>query len=235
MARRGRKSKGPTRNLSGQPLSLRMPPDLRKRLETSAKKKGRSLTQEALLRLMYSYNKERSDRRDPSVRALCYLVGECAAGGDKWLTDPFDFQAFRSALFALLSHLEPQGPTRNPDRVAKMLSPYAVSPADFGRVTGEFLWANITNKLRLRMKAGGVSRGWKVETTADGEVKVSGELPEEFKGLASSELKDALAKWRDERQKNQQEIQELVRERNYAMEDAARDLLVARESKEIDQ
>ena len=125
----GRKPAGPFKNNTAQ-LTIRMPDDLRKKLETSAKGKDCSLTQELLWRLQSSYRKQHEEEfRTPATRAICFLIANLAdrisgqfaefAGSHRerlalWHRNPFQFHAFRLAVAQLLEALEPRGDMQNP-------------------------------------------------------------------------------------------------------------------------
>ena len=107
----GRKPSGPFRHSAAQ-LTVRMPDDMRARLDAAAKKKGWSLSQELLWRLRVSFEKENyADHRDPATRALCFLIAETAQRVHigilvEWHRNPFLFRAFKLAVAALLDQLE---------------------------------------------------------------------------------------------------------------------------------
>ena len=114
----GRKPKGAFSGLTS-PLSIRMPPEMRKELESAAKKKDWSLTQELLWRLRVSLNKEQESRRDPTTRAICHLIsvmGEKIHGRIplEWRRNPFLFRAFKIGVANLLDELEPPGEIQSP-------------------------------------------------------------------------------------------------------------------------
>ena len=123
----GRKPAGPFKNNTAQ-LTIRMPDDLREKLESSARSKDRSLTQELLWRLQGSYRKQHEDEfRPPATRAICFLIANLAdritfpefAGSYRerlavWHRNPFQFRAFRLAVAKLLEALEPLGDMQNP-------------------------------------------------------------------------------------------------------------------------
>ena len=112
------------------PLSVRMPTEMRERLEATAKAKGKKLSRELLWRMSESLNRDREQDRDPAMRALCFLIatlGEQITGGSytadksmrdkqikEWRTDPFLFKAFKFAVIKLLDALEPPGEVRPP-------------------------------------------------------------------------------------------------------------------------
>lgn len=120
----GRKPQGEFSQLTS-PFSLRMPEDLRKQLEGAAKKSGRSVSQELLIRLNVSFARERDMERDPAMRALCFLIAEIASqvvGPHKfneetktetpihnWRFEPFFYRAFKLAVGRILDLLEPMG------------------------------------------------------------------------------------------------------------------------------
>ena len=125
----GRKPKGAFSGLKS-PLSIRMQPEMRKRLESSAEENGWSLTQELLWRLQDSFDQDRNfSSSDPAARALAFLFDEnlnfvcelCEIWWanddrrcDNWHLDRFTFRMFRVALCKLLEALEPKGEIRPP-------------------------------------------------------------------------------------------------------------------------
>ena len=126
----GRKPSGPFRHSAAQ-LTVRMPDDMRARLDAAAKKKGWSLSQELLWRLRVSFEKENyRDRRDPATRALCFLIAETAQRVRigipvEWHRNPFLFRAFKLAVAALLDRLEPAGSAKSPvPEFSKVLKPH---------------------------------------------------------------------------------------------------------------
>ena len=126
----GRKPSGPFRHSAAQ-LTVRMPDDMRARLDAAAKKKGWSLSQELLWRLRVSFEKENyRDRRDPATRALCFLIAETAQRVHigvlvEWNRNPFLFRAFKLAVAALLDELEPAGSAKSSvPEFSKVLKPH---------------------------------------------------------------------------------------------------------------
>ena len=121
----GRKPSGPFKQGAAQ-LTVRMPEDMRARLDAAAQKKGWSLSQELLWRLRVSFEKENyADHRDPATRALCFLIAETAQrvriGIPEWHRNPFLFRAFKlavaqllDALEKMLTGLEPAGEPKSP-------------------------------------------------------------------------------------------------------------------------
>jgi hypothetical protein len=96
-----------------------MPDDLRTELEAAAATRGHSLTQEMIERLKESLARERIDRQDPAMRALCFLFQDLAETIHmrqpemthklKWHRNPFMFRAFKLGVAKLLDALEPPG------------------------------------------------------------------------------------------------------------------------------
>ena len=126
----GRKPSGPFRHSAAQ-LTVRMPDDMRARLDAAARKKGWSLSQELLWRLRVSFEKENyRDRRDPATRALCFLIAETAQRVHigvlvEWNRNPFLFRAFKLAVAALLDELEPAGSAKSSvPEFSKVLKPH---------------------------------------------------------------------------------------------------------------
>jgi hypothetical protein len=112
----GRKPRGPFAQNTAQ-LTIRMPDDMRAQLEAAAQKRGWSLTQELLWRARLSFTKERENRREPAIRALCFLISEAARyafeSQRKLHRDRFAFRAFRLTVLKLLDALEPIGEMRS--------------------------------------------------------------------------------------------------------------------------
>ena len=126
----GRKPSGPFRHSAAQ-LTVRMPDDMRARLDAAAKKKGWSLSQELLWRLRVSFEKENyANHRDPATRALCFLIAETAQRvhnriPKQWHRDPFLYRAFKLGVAALLNALEPAGAAKSPlPEFSKVLTPH---------------------------------------------------------------------------------------------------------------
>jgi hypothetical protein len=119
----GRKPSGPFAQNAAS-LTIRISTDLRAQLETAAKKKGRSLSQEMQARLWKSLGKDPKDHNDPAtraMRALCFLFSETA---DKvhfglvpeWSQNRFLFRAFKLAVEKVLDTIEPIGEIKSPLR-----------------------------------------------------------------------------------------------------------------------
>jgi hypothetical protein len=100
-----------------------MPASLRAELESKAQESGRSVSQELLRRLQDSFHRDRDRRRDPALRALCYLLAEIVEivsdaawappnARRQWQSDPFVFRATKLAFSKLLDMLEPKGEIR---------------------------------------------------------------------------------------------------------------------------
>ena len=119
----GRKPIGST---AAQPLTIRIDDDLRGQLETAATKRAKrkqnwNLSQEILLRLRVSLNREHEEHPDRALRALCFVVSEMVRkffttegrepeiAGGPWQRDPFTFTAFKLAVGNLLDRLQPPG------------------------------------------------------------------------------------------------------------------------------
>jgi hypothetical protein len=99
-----------------------MPEDLRSRLEAAVAQRQKrkpkwNLTEEVMVRLSLSFSREREERRDPAVRALCYLISQIAdissclahVRGRTWIDDAFMFRTFKLAVAKVLDALEPSG------------------------------------------------------------------------------------------------------------------------------
>lgn len=135
----GRKSQGEFSRLNAA-VSVRMPEDIRGKLELAARESGKSLTQELLRRVSDSFDRDRQRKlRDPASRALCYLLAELIelvalnslpdTGGShgiaEWRADPFTFRVVKLAFAQVLDALEPRGQITRPER--DWLAPYMIS------------------------------------------------------------------------------------------------------------
>jgi hypothetical protein len=102
-----------------------MDDDLRNQLEAvtgkrAERKRNWNISQEILLRLRCSLDKERENRRSAAMRALCYVISELGrrefftdfADRRSWHREPFTFRAFKLAVTRLLDELEPPGEIR---------------------------------------------------------------------------------------------------------------------------
>jgi hypothetical protein len=100
-------------------MAIRMPPDMRAKLEAAAKKEGRKLSQELLSRLRTSFLKDEL-RAPKSIRALAYIVeimerrvelvlcGQDRINGNQWRDDSLVFDAFKSGVNWILNQLRPK-------------------------------------------------------------------------------------------------------------------------------
>jgi hypothetical protein len=159
----GRPAKGDFTNLASV-LSVRMPADMRAQLEASAaqrnKGKGWSLTQEMLHRLQRSFDRERDERRDPAVRALCYLLAELIefvkATADTpepnaWWSDPYAFRVIELAFAKFLAAEKPAGEVRAPAVGARgyaglfidadKATPEAMAPEPMAHAAANAVWS----------------------------------------------------------------------------------------------
>ncbi|MCA1546452.1 hypothetical protein I6F36_06485 [Bradyrhizobium sp. BRP19] len=116
---RGRPPQGNFSDLSGKPISLRIPTDLRAELEKAAALNERSFSQEVLQRLWLTVEEDAGRYRDTSTYALFAMFAKfidmAAANAvnqpepDAWSRDPFAFKAVRLAFDGLLEFLQPPG------------------------------------------------------------------------------------------------------------------------------
>jgi|RhiMetdeSRZDD1v2_1073273.scaffolds.fasta_scaffold23450_5 hypothetical protein len=122
----GRKPKGEFSQLTSS-LTIRIPHDMRKQLESEAAINGHSVAQTLLWHLRQSFNRERDRERDPALDGLLFMIARLAVytsravyESDKvsrslkqarWRNDLFTFRAFKVAVAKLLEALkEPPGP-----------------------------------------------------------------------------------------------------------------------------
>lgn len=131
----GRKPKGPIRGNAGW-LQARITDDLRASLEEAAKANGRSLSQEAQLRLQQSFDLPAKVQRywgPPEVRALARLVSRTTrsvqnsvspnpfeAGDFAWHRNAFTHAAVEAAVSTVLARFRPAGPAEMPEEAKRL-------------------------------------------------------------------------------------------------------------------
>jgi hypothetical protein len=147
----GRKPKGPISGNSGW-LQARITEELSAQLKRAAGENGRSLSQEAQLRLKESFElpaKMRDAWGPPEVRALAQLVSRLArsvqssvspnpfeAGELAWHRNAFTHAAVEAAIRIVLARFKPTGPAEIPARVKESrtyLAPDEMTPEGIGR------------------------------------------------------------------------------------------------------
>jgi hypothetical protein len=153
----GRKPAGPFSELR-EVMSIRVTTEMRDNLAKAAKANNRSVTQELLARLDWSFKEDRKNYRDPAARAFCFLFSELAElvhwNLPNWETNRFLFRAFKFGISKLLGAFEPGGKIKAPpglimgpvDRIARVtrspaaLADYAVSVvlANYNRQTPSY-------------------------------------------------------------------------------------------------
>jgi hypothetical protein len=131
----GHKPKGPISKNAGW-LQARITEDLRARLEQEAAQNGRSLSQEAQVRLKESFDapaKLQAEWGPPHIKALAQLVSRVARSVEGCVGDPFGSEsealgwhrnafthaAISAAVTALLAHYKPDGPVEIPEDIRK--------------------------------------------------------------------------------------------------------------------
>src|ERR1700704_2235903 len=126
----GRKPKGPISGNAGW-LQARIAEDLRAQLEQAAARNGRSLSQEAQVRLKDSFGLSAKLQKawgPKDVQSLAYLVSRVVrsvhsvagasvfdeAGDLAWHRNPFTHAAVCAAISTLLAHYKPVGSMETP-------------------------------------------------------------------------------------------------------------------------
>jgi Arc-like DNA binding domain len=111
----GRKPRGPFSQLTSS-FTLRMPNDLRKKLERAAKKRpgGGSIGQELLQRLQRSFAEENEEERDSMLRIFDTLMDGMLGiivpvPRRHWEKDPWLYRAFYCAVSNMFSRFRPEG------------------------------------------------------------------------------------------------------------------------------
>jgi TraY domain len=157
----GRKPKGPISGNAGW-LQARITEDLRSQLEEAAARNGRSLSQEAQVRLKDSFGlsaKLQAAWGPPEVKALAYLVSRVvrsvqagaganpffSAGELAWHHNPFTHAAVCAAIITLLDHFKPEGLIQTPPRVKESAErmPEQAQPESMGRSIAMGLLLNL--------------------------------------------------------------------------------------------
>lgn len=93
---------------------------MRDQLESAAKKRGWTVTEELLWRLRGSFAREEEEKRDPVTRAYCFLISQIADGVraglqlPNWHRNPVIFRAFKFGVANLLDVVEPKGEAEPP-------------------------------------------------------------------------------------------------------------------------
>jgi hypothetical protein len=116
---------------STSPLTVRIPDDLRRQLESEAAAKDGSVAERLIWHLRQSFSRKREEERDPALQGLLFLIARLAeyTGGGiylsnkearkylqrDWRTDQFNFRAFKFAVKRLLDEL--QEPTSSAPRI----------------------------------------------------------------------------------------------------------------------
>jgi len=143
----GRKRLGPS---VARNLTIRIDDELRERLETEASNRARrkrnwNLSQEILMRLNQSLDREQEGGYDTATRAICFLISELIQAGirpnnDLWHRDPFLFRSFRLAVGNFLSKIEPPGKIIAP---ARTLTSVLKTPQLLAEYLSEMLLDNL--------------------------------------------------------------------------------------------
>ncbi len=145
----GRKPSGEFSQLTSS-LTIRIPEDMRKQLESEAAANGQSVAQVLLWHLRQSFNRERDKERDPALQGLLFMIAQLAeriAGGQiaanpdyrayiqrEWRTDLFKFRAFKFAVGKLLDALE-----EPPGEIRPAITEEQAKEADVANVGPEFI------------------------------------------------------------------------------------------------
>jgi Arc-like DNA binding domain len=117
----GRKPRGPFSQLTSS-FTVRMPNDLRKKLERAAKKRpggGWPVGQELLDRLQQSFAQESEEERDPMLRVFDALMDGMLRivvppPRLHWEKDPWLYRAFYYAVSYMFSRFRPEGEEKLP-------------------------------------------------------------------------------------------------------------------------
>jgi hypothetical protein len=188
-----------------------MPTDLRKQLEDEAERNGRSISQEILHRVQFSFSQKRGKAIDPSIRALSFLMlriqhsfrneafvlndvwSPPVTEGRHWRTDPFFYTAFKFAVQTLLDKFVPVG--NDPPVTNK-------TPVEVGIDIGRKIWWELNNPQAY-----------------DSVLK---------KSFEELEVKREDPAWRDGLKRLRQEFEDIV----YGLVDAKRDLQLKTEGEQ---
>ena len=118
----GRKPRGEFRGKSAV-FSTRITPELRAALEREAARSGRSLSQEIERRLTDSMSKAETRKwGPPRTESMMFFLAQLidsieSETGQRWIDDPFTFQAVYFGLNLIFSMLKPDGDVVPPNRI----------------------------------------------------------------------------------------------------------------------
>jgi hypothetical protein len=115
-------------------LTLRIPPDLHKRLTAGAGERG--IAEEIRQRLEQSFSVGDDTKTRELLGATANLARSIKMYYANWHADPFSYRAFKFALDKVLAYYQPQGeavPKPNPNGIAQLLYEDDVTPEEFGR------------------------------------------------------------------------------------------------------
>lgn len=140
MGKRGPKAK-PAAETKSAPLSLRLHPDLRDKLQAAADQSGHYLSSEISLRLAGSleYGKRVSEAFGNERNfMLMQMIAAPLKRSETWLDDPREFDRCLQSIIDLLETIRPSGPRSQRDQALQMLS------SEFGHgVVADATWAII--------------------------------------------------------------------------------------------
>ena len=187
----GRKRQGAS---VAQNLTIRIDSAMRGQLEFAALKRAEwkrnwNLSQEILMRLKQSLDREREERRKPAVRAIGFLIAEMAEFLSADLREPFAFQAFKLAVAEVLDAIKPPGEIREgPGRYSK--TPGEVASVVARAILHKLFTAELTEDLEPQLRK---SLGAVVSDGHGGEMLVDERLLEIAKRLDVLKSRDFYA------------------------------------------
>jgi hypothetical protein len=190
----GRKSAGEFSGLSSS-LTIRIPDDMRRQLESEAAARNQSIAQVLLWHLRRSFNRSGELERHSSIRAFCFLISELAdrigQGNPEWRHDPFKFKTFRIAVAKLLDVFQPVGEIRAPTflEFEDMPGPWAEIARSLKKTwkTPQSAANDAVRLVLLDLRGGSEARqGWEMLLNA----KVSGEPDEDIREAINEDIRE---------------------------------------------
>jgi hypothetical protein len=115
----GRKPQGRFSGLAGTPVNLRMPIDLRDRLDAVRAESGRSLTQEVLERLTESLERDQRAKHHPAAIGLSNVLATIitivsVSVTMRWRENPFAWRTVKLAFDKVMDRYAPAGEIKKP-------------------------------------------------------------------------------------------------------------------------
>jgi hypothetical protein len=147
----GRRSQGRFSGLSGTPVNLRMPTNLRNQLVAAAAKSGNSLTQEVLDRLEWTFEEDAKVDRDGAKYSLMFLLGRVIDNAKitllqpDWRSDPTAWEVVYLAFGLIVKLLKPPGEPEAPS--SEKVKRFGNTPKEIAAFIGNMILLEYWNRI----------------------------------------------------------------------------------------